>query len=520
MFAQRSPVIIIQNVVGAIIGFVGLFFVLRYIGTTDWGYVAFGMGFVGIFSLVGDLGYSTAHTIKISTGEDIARCNGTYLTMKLILGTVFALLVVTALEVWVHVLHRGFQSPIEYWITLSLIPYYFFSNITAFSSTYFKATLKSVRTSIPPLVEAILRNSIFVFIALVITTTRGRSGYYDALFLSSVYSVTFGIAFVISLVLGRPWKIARPTRALLRSYTLLALPLMVVTSISTVNGSIDKVLIQFFWQATATGAFYTSQTIAAIITTLSGSMTVFFVPLLIRYQKYHGKKAHNESIYEFERLTSLYLLPLVVAMSILAPYVMNIFTARYISFSLMLSLLSWRAYLAAINAPYQSAIVSRSKTGVIAKIDFTLIVMNIILMLVLVPPSVFGYRRISLGAYGAAYAMLIVGIVSTVVYRIVVFRMEHLSANLRIFRQAVPAFVQGVFIILLTFFIVPKEILLLAGVTLASILLYLGVAILMRETSLGEIFRIISNFNPVAIRRRFADENDESDQQIMDFRTE
>ena len=52
MFARRSPVILIQNVIGAVLGLVGLFFITRFVGTTDWGFVSFGIGFVGILSLL------------------------------------------------------------------------------------------------------------------------------------------------------------------------------------------------------------------------------------------------------------------------------------------------------------------------------------------------------------------------------------------------------------------------------------------------------------------------------------
>ncbi len=514
MFAQRSPIIIIQNVASAIMGFVGLFFILRYIGTLDWGFVAFGIGFVGIFSLIGDLGYSTAHTIKISHGQDIAACNATFLTIKVSLASLFAVLVVGALEFWVHVLHRGFQSPVEYWIILSLIPYFVFQNLVGFTSSYFRATLKSVRAALPPLIEAIFRNSVFIGIAIIIRLHPGLSGYYDALYLSATYSVSYSLYFAISLILGRPWQIARPSRKLFREYTAIALPLMLVTSVSTISGNIDKVVIQLFWHADATGAFYTSQTIAAIVTTLSSSMSTFFVPLLIKYQKLEGKAAHNRSIHEFERLISLYTLPVVIPMSMLALFIMNIFTAGYIAFSLMLSLLAWRAYFSAINTPYSSSIVSRSRTGTVAVIDASLVLLNIVLILILVPPSIFGFSGLSLGAFGAAYAMFAGGIISAIVYRIVVIRMEGISPNLAIFRQGIPAIAQAAFIIALTRIIVPKDILVLAPLVLASMVLYFAIAIVVRETSWGEIKNIISNFSPTAIRKRYSEENVESDEKI------
>ena len=224
------------------LGYVGLFFILRYIGTTDWGFVAFGIGFVGIISLVGDLGYSTAHTIKIAEGEDLGTCNGTFLSVKLVLGVIFVGLVVASLCIWTKVLHNGFESPIEYWIVPSLIPYYFFQNFTGFTSTFYRATMKSMRYAIPPLVESILRNSIFVVLALVMELAPGTiSTYRIALYVSGTYSITYTVYFVVALIIGRPWKIGRPNRKMIGSYTMLALPLMVVSSAGTASGNIDKI---------------------------------------------------------------------------------------------------------------------------------------------------------------------------------------------------------------------------------------------------------------------------------------
>ena len=518
MFAQRSPIVIIQNVVSAIFGYVGLFFVLRYIGATDWGFVAFGIGFVGILSLAGDLGFSTAHTIKVSNGEDIGLLNGTFLAIKLGLGLVFVALVIGSLEVWTLVLHRGFNNPIEYWIVLSLIPYFFFQNFSGFTNTYFRATLKSMRASIPPLVEAILRNSIFIVLAIVIHFSTGTlPDYREALYVSFTYSVTYTVYFIISVYMGRPWKISRPTRSMAKSYTLLALPLMLVASVGTISANIDKVFIQFFWQADATGAFFTGQQISAVVTTMASSLSMFFLPLLVRYKNIDGKLAHNRSIFEFENMMSLYLLPFVVALIVLAPYVMNIFTAGYVIYSSMLSLLALRAYLAAINTPYSSAIASRSKTKTIAKIDSFMVILNIVLIAIFVPPSIGGFTLFSLGWIGAPLAMVIVAVLSTFVYRIVVARMESVKYNLSIFRHLIPAFAQALLILAVEHFVVPRDIFLLGPLILASFGVYFAVAIAMKETSISLLAEIVRNFNPRNLARRYKEEGVETEEDIAEM---
>ncbi|MDS0256877.1 oligosaccharide flippase family protein [Thermoplasmatales archaeon AK] len=521
MFSQRSPIIIVQNVIGAIVGYVGLLFILRDIGTLQWGFVSFGIGFVGVLSVFGDLGYSTAHSIKVSQGEDIGTCNGTFLTIKLILGLTFIALVFAVLEIWTRVLHRGFESPLEYYVALALIPYYFFQSFTGFTTTYFKAKLKSVRASVPPIVEAILRNSIFVFLALIVQFNVSNTVKEDAaIFLAGTYSITYSVYFVTSYLLGRPWEIRPATKKMLREYTAIALPLMILSGVGTLNGNIDKVVIQFFWGAVATGAFLSMQTISNLIGTLGSSMSTFFLPLLVRLHRQLGKEAHNRSIFEFERLISLYLLPFVVVLAFLSKYVLNIFTGAYVDYSTALTLLSVRAYISAINSPYYSSIASRMKTKLIATIDMVFVAMNIVLILVLVPTSILGFRLAALGTTGAALAMLITGVLSNATYRVVVNRMEHIGYNTGMVRQIVPVAVMLAFLSVIVDFVNAKPFFTLLGISLVSIAIYFLMAVAIRETSFKEIISVARSFDPRLMAARFREERSENENDISEVLTE
>ncbi len=497
----------IQNVIGAVLGLVGLFFITRFVGTTEWGFVSFGIGFVGILSLLGDLGYSTAHNIKLSQGEDIEVCNGTFLTIKLFLGFLFIAIVLGSLIIWTHVLHRGFQSPIEFWIILSLIPYFFFSNFIGFTKTFFIANLKSTRIAIPPVIEAILRNSVFIVLGLTIRySILSNTGYFPAVLVSSAYSFSYAVYFLSSFIMGRPWKIARPTRKMMKTYTALALPLALVSVVGTVNGNIDKVIIEFYWHATATGAFYSSQNIALVVSSLSASLSIFFLPMLVRITQEHQKEEHARTIKEFERLISLFILPLVVDMAILAQYVMNIFNQAYIAYSAILAVLSIRAYFSAINTPYSSAIMSRQKTGRIAIIDFLSVLGNITLILLLVPPSIFGLTYFSLGALGAAVATTIITIIDTVLYRISVSKLEKTGYNFRVVRHIIPALIQAAFIMFVVHFINPKDIIILGPLGIAAIGVYFLMAIAIRETSFADLITLVRSFSPRTLFRQFKNE--------------
>ncbi|WP_393972038.1 oligosaccharide flippase family protein [Oxyplasma meridianum] len=507
MLSRRSPVILVQNIIGAILGIVGLFFITRFVGTTDWGFVSFGIGFVGILSLFGDLGYSTAHNIKLSQGEEIETCNGTYLTIKLILSFLFIVIVTGSLLIWTHVLHRGFQSPVEYWIILVLIPYFFFSNFIGFTKTFYVANLKSTRIAIPPVIEALLRNSVFIALGLAIRySILSNAGYFPAILVAAAYSVSYAVYFLTSFILGRPWKIARPTRKMLKAYTALALPLSLVSVVGTVNGNIDKVIIEFYWHATATGAFFSSQNIALVIASISASMSIFFLPMLVRISKEHQREEHEQTIKEFERLISLFILPLVVDLAVLAEYFMNIFSQAYIAYSAILTVLSVRTYFSAINSPYSSAIMSRQRTGRIAIIDFLSVIGNIALILILVPPAIFGITFFSLGAVGAAVATTSITILDTFLYRISLSKLDKTGYNFHIARHIIPAAVQTAFIMLVVHFVSPKNILILAPLSIAAIAIYFLIAIAMRETSFSDIASLIRSFMPKAIMKQFREE--------------
>ena len=506
MFRSRSPIVLIQNLVSAIFGYVGLLFVLRFIGATQWGFVSFGIGFVGVLSIFGDLGYSTAHSIRVSEGDDIGLCNGTFLFIKLVLGFIFVGMVIGALEIWTLVLHRGFQSPIEYYVILSLIPYYLFQNLNGFNRTYFNAKLKSVRFSIPPLIEALFRNSVFIVIAVILRLNLSHVlGTDAAIALSITYSVSYSMYFGFGLFLGRPWEIRKPTGKMIKTYTALALPLMLVTTVSTLNGNIDKVVIQLFWAAIPTGAFYTGQTIALIITSLGTSMSAFFLPLLIR-MKNASKEIHNESIFEFERKISRYILPFVVILVVLSAYILNIFSQVYFVYFPILSFLAVRSYISVINSPYSSAMQSRTKLKTIAKIDIAVVSSNVVLILLLVPVHVTGRLGYIFGPAGAAFAAVLTGVASTLTYRINVSRLEGIGFNRTMFRQIPPAFIQAVFLYVLSRVIDLRPFVILFPVSLASIILYFLLSMAFREVKWKEIVSIAGSFSPSKIRKTFSRE--------------
>ncbi|MCL4348476.1 MAG: oligosaccharide flippase family protein, partial [Candidatus Thermoplasmatota archaeon] len=82
MFARKSPILVFQTLFSAILGYVSLFFINRYIGPIYWGYLSYAIAFAGLYTIIIDLGFSTAHVKILASGEDRSRAIGTFIAIR------------------------------------------------------------------------------------------------------------------------------------------------------------------------------------------------------------------------------------------------------------------------------------------------------------------------------------------------------------------------------------------------------------------------------------------------------
>ena len=505
MIAKKSPLLVFGQIINSLFGYIGLFFIIRFVGLQAWGFLSFSLAFIGVLSIVGDLGYGTAHLRFLSSGEyDEGQCNGTFLTVRAVQTFITVSIVLLSLLVWLDVLHRGFQSNVEIYTIILLLPYFFFNRLKDVPNIYFNSKMKSARMSIPQITEAIVRNSLLIILGTAyILKIPGYNTVSAAVIMAIIYSFSYFLYFIISFMFGRPWKFNRPSMKLFMAYTKIAYPLALASIIGSVSGNIDKVLIEFYWHAVATGAFASLQKITGPITTFSGTISVFFIPLLMRSSDHEKFKGDVSS---FERIISLFILPVVVIFIALRVYVANLWSAALIPYADILIFLSISAYLVAINSAYSSSLVARGLTRRIGEITVVALIINIVLDLVLIPPSVFGITFLSLGVLGGAVSTFMAMLFETVAYRLIVLRAESMKPNLTIFYQLLPAAAQFIFLYWVTYYIPVYSIILFLPVAVVSIIIFLAFAILIRQITLRQVIEFIKALNPFSFRKAFRNE--------------
>ncbi|MHB1492362.1 MAG: oligosaccharide flippase family protein [Thermoplasmataceae archaeon] len=490
MFARKSPVLVFQTLISAILGYVSLFFITRYIGPVYWGYLSYAIAFAGLYTIIIDLGFSTAHVKILSSGEDKGKALGTFLAIRGILNAIYVFAVIGTLLTWVYVLHRGFYNPIEFWVILAILPYYAIANMIPIFSTYYSVTYQSSKMAIPPLIEAILRNSIFIFIGvLYYLGNDGNLGNEISVVLALVYGLTYSIFIIISYLLGRPWKISMPSRVLFKKYVSIALPLALATSIAIINGNIDKVLIQFFWGTIATGAFFANQKLTSAMIAISASVYVFFLPLLTS-SRHKSAVDFNDQVHEYERIISLVTLPIAISMIWMSPFILNLFNRIFAQYSMSLSILAVGTYFSVLTSPFTSAIISQSKQRFIALIGATSVCVNIVANIILIPTQIFGVKLLGLGVTGASIGFLLGALFAYIAFKEYYRKINGVRTSSKFYLQIVPAIAQSLFLIAAYEYIQPYDILKLLPVVILSLLIYLIISITLKEIGFDEIREI------------------------------
>jgi len=100
LIARKSLLVLINSVVGAVLGFISLYFVAHYMGETVLGIIGFSLSFIGLFSFITNLGYDSAHVKRVSEGKDLGTCLGTYFSIKLVLIAIMSASAFIGILVW------------------------------------------------------------------------------------------------------------------------------------------------------------------------------------------------------------------------------------------------------------------------------------------------------------------------------------------------------------------------------------------------------------------------------------
>ncbi len=415
-----------NNVFAAIIGYVAMFFVIRYMGKEALGIVAFAISFVGLFSFMAKLGFDSAHTKRISEGKDQAKCNGTFFSIKFLLIGLFISITIISIYIWKNILGNGFETPLhESAIYVALVYWAAFSLVTGFVAT-FNGRKEIAKSQSIRFMNDFGRNVIMIVVALA---------SLGVLALAGAYVVGTLLALGVAIYFFRKLPIGKPNMEYARSYIRFALPLAISSSVLVIASNTDVVMIQWFWNSASVADYYTAKKIAMILTMISMAVSTALYPALSSYSSKGEMKKVRETTISAERYMSMLMFPVAVFIIVFPENIILMLSKSMLSSIPVLQTLTVLYALIVLNYPYNNLIAAMDRTSILGKINMMRALLNIGLNLIFIPVSFMGVSMLGMGALGAAIATLIAFLITTISLRLSAYRLSGAVMDPRIIRH-------------------------------------------------------------------------------------
>jgi O-antigen/teichoic acid export membrane protein len=441
MLRQKSLLAFTINLTGSLLGFISVLFVSRLMGPEAMGAISSSVAFAGLFALFGDFGFGIAHYKKVSEGQDLGKCIGTFLVIRIV--TTIIMGVVTLIVFYgTHLITGKYPVDAKY---INVFYIVFISGLIGnllYVITYtFTARVEKAKEGV-----SIISQKFVNSILKIVVAVSGLGIVFLAW--SNLAGVVAGT--IVSLFLFWKYPIAGFDRALFKTYFLFALPAIMIGVTETISMNIDKVFISYFSGTEAVGYYSSSQSLILIISSVGA---IFISLLLPTYSALHAQGKMEEiknMANRVERYISILLMPVVFFVFFFADPVRQIILGnRFEPSTPIISILVLYAMVIVFNQPYSTQLLGTNQIKLGMILGLVMLAINIILNLLLIPSSISGIQLAGLGGLGAAFSLLISSFIGTLLFRYFAFKTSGSRPNYKIIIHLICAVLSfgGIFLV-------------------------------------------------------------------------
>lgn len=492
MIARKSALIITTHITNALLSYIALFFVTRFMEPADYGIVAFALGFVTLYTIFGTLGFDQAHIKRISEGKDLGRCIGTFLSTKIGLIALMIFVVLGSIFFWKFILERGFESPTHELAIYVMIVYWVVRLLTQSFISTFNAKREIAKSKIPDFLFTLIRVIATIYVAIA---------GFGALELAATYIVGEIAHLISALYFFRGYPIKKPSRDYLKDYSIFAFPLIVVVASHTIMTNIDKVFIQLFWSASDVGYYFAAFNLSRFVHMFTLALGLLLFPTFSVLHINKDIKGIRKLTYKSERYLSMIVFPMVFGLIVLAEPAARILLSGWMPVVPILQILPFFALFGALGKPYGTQILGMNQPKLARNRVLIMVFCNIILNIILVPKDIqmLNVSLFGLGAKGAAIATVVSYGVTLAYNRIIAWKLTKVKGNPRIFLHAIAASTMALILYLILYeFNMVEQIQRwyeLLGFSLIGLGIYIGILILFKEFTSKDYHFFVDTIN-------------------------
>lgn len=432
MIARRSLLIVLNNVLGAFLGFFALRFLARF-PAESLGAFAWATSTLGIAALLTGLGFPQAHIKRVSEGTDEAAANGTFFLVKTALTAIFSFVVLGGFWIWKAVLGQGFTDATTEPVFVIAVAFYVLLSFRQIFDTTFQAHRHTARAESVLLVDTLVSLGCLALAWNLYAQSRGGESSAGALvarladwagiegpvdadggavLIAAAYLLGRGLSLIYASIqfLVHRYPLGRPSRDLYLKYRSFGLPIAIVSGLSVLYANIDRFFLGYFWDRTNVANFEIALRIANPMLVVALAVGTLLFPTISRLQNRGGQEEIRAQTRRAERYLSMFLVPQLVLALVFTREGINIFNAQYVEQAPILRLLLVFVFLNAIATPARSLLLGTGRPHVLLRLALLNVVVVVGLNLVAIPPWALGLAE--LGAAGVA----VVGSVVSYVY--------------------------------------------------------------------------------------------------------
>jgi len=456
-------------------------------GPTPMGIIASTLAFINIFKIVGGMGFGNAHIKRISEGNDLGKCIGTFFTIKIFTTLLMVICILTFFYGGPILFGRAMLEKKYEAIFYVLLVSGIIGNFTDVPRRTFTAEIKIFSQTAIGLIQKFTNSILRIVVAI--------SGL-GVIFLAYANLAGVLIAFLIAFILFKRYPIKRFDRNLFISYKIFAIPSIFIGLTSLLSQNLDKVFIEFFTDSRNVGFYVAAMNIAGFLNFFGMSINSILFP---KYSSLFSQKQINkikQLANKVERYASVILFPLIFYIFYYSDYIIHfLFGKNFINSGPILKFLILSNLFYIISRPYGSLIVGIGQIDTALKGDIMVLIVNIFFNLLLIPKTLFNINVFGLKALGAAIALFIANLFVYLYYRFHVYKILKSRFNYHILITLINSSLAGGISCLLCGSIDVNDFLKLTFGFFVTIVLYLLIMIFTKELSKDDIQYIKNMLN-------------------------
>ena len=490
MFARKTLLIMGSRITMGLFGFISWYFITNYIFVDYVGSVGFAISYIGLFGLITELGFSSAHIKRVSEGQDLGTCIGTYAAIKIVLLAAFTLLVFGSIWGYRNIYpQRDFANSYDEEVIYIMLAWSILAQLTVVITSTFIGKQQIAKAQVNLWVGALIQAVFTIIIVL---------NFNDVHILASTWVVGALVTLIMGVFMMRGTRIKPPTWHMIKDYTKFALPLMLVTGIAPIALYLDKLMVKLFWENADVAILWNAQKYAQLPQQISAAVVTVLFPAFSSLVSSGSIKKVRDLTRQAERYISMVMIPLILLLIAMAtPFIVLVSDNAYTeSGPIFAILLGWVAFRTLQN-PYTAHFGSFDKPVYSLYISLLYMPLNLILNILLIPESIYGIPLAGLGGKGAAIATLTAASINYFFVRYLSSRLIKTGVNWRIFRHIVAAGIPAC-----TLYIVQSQWVSLdrwfeiSGAMALGLIIYLLLLILFREFTRKEVIFILDTMHP------------------------